>query len=55
MMSEQAGILELNKCILSQLWYTSLSIFQINNVSREFYHNRCIDLTELKAVIENLM
>lgn len=57
-MSKQMEILKLNKCILSRLWYTSLNIFQINNdnnFSKEFYHNCCIDLIELKVVVENLM
>ncbi|XP_072751238.1 uncharacterized protein Sptz isoform X2 [Anoplolepis gracilipes] len=56
-MSKQTGILELDKCVLSQLWYTSLNIFQTNNdnhFSKEFYYN-CIDLTELKAIVENLI
>jgi len=56
-MSKQTGVLELDKCILSRLWYTSLNVFQINNdnnVLKEFYHS-CIDLAELKTVVENLM
>lgn len=57
-MSKQTGVLELDKCILSRLWYTSLNVFQINsdnNVLKEFYHSCCIDLAELKTVVENLM
>lgn len=56
-MSKQTGVLELDKCILSRLWYTSLNVFQINNDNflKEFHHNCCIDLAELKTVIENLM
>lgn len=57
-MSKQTGILEFDKCILSRLWYTSLNISQINNDNnflKDFYHNCCIDLAELKAVVENLM
>lgn len=56
-MSKQTGILEFDKCILSRLWYTSLNISQINNDNnflKEFCHN-CIDLAELKVVVENLM
>ncbi|XP_018352075.1 PREDICTED: uncharacterized protein LOC108754339 [Trachymyrmex septentrionalis] len=57
-MSIQTKGLELNKCIFSHLWYTSLNIFNINNDSNflnEFHHNCCVDLTELETVIESLI
>ncbi|XP_011705789.1 PREDICTED: uncharacterized protein LOC105460987 isoform X1 [Wasmannia auropunctata] len=57
-MSKQARVLELNKCISSRLWYTSLNIFHLNNDSdflKEFQRNCCVDLTELEAVIESLI
>ncbi|KAL6256493.1 hypothetical protein P5V15_012606 [Pogonomyrmex californicus] len=55
-MSKQTRM-ELNKCISSRLWYTSLNIFHINNDSnflKEFHHNCCVDLPELEAIIESL-
>ncbi|KAL0131068.1 hypothetical protein PUN28_002571 [Cardiocondyla obscurior] len=51
-------MLELNKCILSRLWYTSLSIFDANNGSnflKQFHHSCCVDLSELESVIEGLI
>nr|XP_012226480.1 PREDICTED: uncharacterized protein LOC105674602 [Linepithema humile] len=56
-MSKQTGTLELNKCISSRLWYTSLNAFQINNDNnlKELHHNCSVDLTELEDVIESLI
>ncbi|XP_024887173.1 uncharacterized protein LOC112464432 isoform X1 [Temnothorax curvispinosus] len=57
-MSKQTRVLELNKCILSRLWYTSLNIFHVNNDStflKEFHHTCCVDLSELETVIESLI
>ncbi|XP_039315069.1 uncharacterized protein LOC105198485 isoform X4 [Solenopsis invicta] len=56
-MSKQIRVLELNNCISSRLWYTSLNIFNTSNDSKflkEFHYNCCVDLTELKTVIESL-
>lgn len=57
-MSRQVGVFEIDKCISSRLWYTSLSVFQANGNSgslREFNHNCSINLTELEAIVESLM
>lgn len=57
-MSKQLGVLEMDKCISSRLWYTSLSVFQANSNNeslKEFSHNCNVDLTELEAVVESLM
>ncbi|XP_011866537.1 PREDICTED: uncharacterized protein LOC105561295 isoform X2 [Vollenhovia emeryi] len=58
-MPKQTRVPELNKCILSRLWYTSLNIFHVNNDSgflKEFHHACCVDvdLSELETVIESL-
>lgn len=57
-MSNQAGTLEIDKCISSRLWYTSLNVFRISgdgDRSKEFNRNCCIDLTELATLVESLM
>lgn len=57
-MLDEIEMLEINKCILSKLWYTSLAIYQ-ENIKCKYLLPQCnsdtVDLIEPKTLITNLM
>lgn len=56
-MSKEIQILEVNKYILSKLWYTSLIICRQNNnrIFASKCNNDSVDFVESEALITNLM
>ena len=56
-MSKEEKTLELKKCILSKLWYTSLIIYQRNDDKSIFsqYSNDAVDFVESDTLITDLM
>lgn len=56
-MSRETRTMEINKYILSKLWYTSLIIYRRNN-NKSFFsqcNNDIEDFVESKTLITNLM
>lgn len=55
-MSKEIQVLEVNKYILSKLWYTSLIICRENNkIFASKCNNDTVDFVESEALITNLM
>lgn len=54
-MSKQTEVLEIDKCISSRLWYTSLNVSYDSNFLKEVGWDCCVKLTELEAVVDTLM
>ena len=55
-MSREEKTLELKKCILSKLWYTSFIIHQRNNDESIFpQYNSDVDFVESDTLITDLM
>ncbi|XP_029052519.1 uncharacterized protein LOC114880560 isoform X2 [Osmia bicornis bicornis] len=57
-MSDEIEMLEINKCILSKLWYTSLAIYQ-ENIKCKYLLPQCnndtVDFIEPRTLITNLI
>lgn len=55
-MSEPVEMLQINKCVLSKLWYTSLIVYQEANGDTSFScQNDIINFLESELLTENLM